>query len=330
MNGLPSRAERMSAVRDARGGWLRVEATGGKWTADGSTRPDVAYDFRRHGMRAGMDFAMGETGRVGVSVHGLRGSAEMTRGGEFEVSGEGLGVNAAVTAGDIRIDVQAAATRYEAELTSSQGRVLKDGAKGRGFALGVEAGRSVAMGGGASLTPRLGLEWSRVSLEDFRDTRLATPVSMDDARSIRGRVGLTAETALGPDAASGRVYGSVDVEREFQRGTSVTVEDDLLETIGRSTGLRLGVGGSLGMGDGLVLRGGADWMTDGGGTNGFGGRLELNVRFQTAPPGAAGGVRSVPGARGPCRSVRPSVSPDAASRTRRPCTRRGRMRNASA
>ena len=278
MNGLPSRAERMSAVRDARGGWLRVEAAGGKWTADGSTRPDVAYDFRRHGMRAGMDFAMGETGLVGVSVHGLRGSAEMTRGGKFEVSGEGLGVNASVTAGDIHVDIQAAATRYEAELTSSQGTVLKDGAKGRGFALGVEAGRSVAMGGGASLTPRLGLEWSRVSLEDFRDTRLAT-VSMDDARSMRGRVGLTAETALGPDAASGRVYGSVDVEREFQRGTSVTVEDDLLETTGRSTGLRLGVGGSLGMGDGVVLRGGADWMTGGGGTNGFGGRLELNVRF---------------------------------------------------
>ena len=279
MNGLPSRAERMSAVRDARGGWLRVEAAGGKWTADGSTRPDVAYDFRRHGMRAGMDFAMGETGLVGVSVHGLRGSAEMTRGGEFEVSGEGLGVNASVTAGDIHIDVQAAATRYEAELTSSEGTVLKDGAKGRGFALGVEAGRSVAMGGGVSLTPRLGLEWSRVSLEDFRDTRDATPVSMDDARSMRGRVGLTAETALGPDAASGRVYGSVDVEREFRRGTSVTVEDDLLETTGRSTGLRLGVGGSLGMGDGVVLRGGADWMTGGGGTNGFGGRLELNVRF---------------------------------------------------
>ena len=279
MNGLPSRAERMAAVRDARGGWLRVEAAGGRWTADGSTRPDVAYDFRRHGMRAGMDFAMGETGRVGVSVHGLRGSAEMTRGGEFEVSGEGLGVNAAVTAGDIHIDVQAAATRYEAELTSSQGRVLKDGAKGRGFALGVEAGQLIAMGGGVSLTPRLGLEWSRVSLEDFRDTRDATPVSMDDARSMRGRVGLTAETALGKEAASGHVYGSLDVEREFQRGTSVTVEDDLLETTGRSTGLRLGVGGSLGMGDGVVLRGGADWMTGGGGTNGFGGRLELNVRF---------------------------------------------------
>ena len=66
----------------------------------------------------------------------------------------------------------------------------------------------------------------------------------------------------------------MDVEREFQRGTSVTVEDDLLETTGRSTGLRLGVGGSLGMGDGVVLRGG-------GGTNGFGGRLELKVRFRS-------------------------------------------------
>ena len=91
--------------------------------------------------------------------------------------------------------------------------MLKDGAKGRGFALGVEAGQLIAVGGGVSLTPRLGPEWSRVSLEDFRDTGDATPVSMDDARSMRGRVGLTAEMALGPEAASGRVYGSVDVER---------------------------------------------------------------------------------------------------------------------
>ncbi len=81
MNDLPTCAERMSAARDGKGARVQVETAGGKWKADTSTRPDVAYDHRRHRMRAGMDFAVGEAGRVGVSAHGLRGSAEMTQGG---------------------------------------------------------------------------------------------------------------------------------------------------------------------------------------------------------------------------------------------------------
>ena len=149
MNDLPTWAERTSAARDARGGWVQVETAGGKWKADRSTRPDVAWDHRRHGVRAGMDFAVGEAVRAGVSVHGLRGSAEMTRGdGKAKLSGNGVGVNATTTmAGDVQVDARAAVTWYDVDLTSSNGRALKDGAKGRGHALG-GGGRSPHGGGG--------------------------------------------------------------------------------------------------------------------------------------------------------------------------------------
>ena len=108
MNDLPTRAERMSAPRDARGGWMRVEAGSGKWKADTSTRPNLRYDHRRYGVRAGMDFAVSETVRLGFSAHLLEGKAEMASplGGdnEIDVSGTGVGVHAtAMMAGGVHV-----------------------------------------------------------------------------------------------------------------------------------------------------------------------------------------------------------------------------------
>ena len=281
MNDLPTWAERRSAARDGEGAWVQVESAGGKWKADTSTRPDVAYDHHRHGVRAGRDFAVGEAGRVGVSVHGLRGSAVMTRGGgEARLTGTGVGVNAATAiAGDFYVDARAAVTWYDVDLSSSSGRALKDGAKGRGHALGVEAGRTMALGDGVSLTPRIGLAWSRVSLDDFTDARLArdSRVSMEDADSLAGRVGVM--TAAGSEDAPGRVFASADVEHEFKEETSVNVAGARLETSARSTAVRLGVGGEFSVGEGVVLRARVDWATSGGDTSEYGGGVELNLRF---------------------------------------------------
>ena len=64
MNGLPSYAERMSAVRDGNGGWARVEAVRGEWRAkkaspDGATPGKLAYDHRRIVGRAGVGLRRG-------------------------------------------------------------------------------------------------------------------------------------------------------------------------------------------------------------------------------------------------------------------------------
>ena len=281
MNDLPTYAERMSAARDGKGGWVQVETAGGKWKADRSTESNVAYDHRRHGVRAGMDFAVGEGGRAGVSVHGLRGSADMTRsGGEVELSGGGLGVNAtAMVAGDVHVDAQAAVTWYDVDVDSATGRSLKKDASGRGYALGVEAGRRMSVMDGVSVTPRGGLVWSKVSLDDFTDS-LGPRVSVKDADSLVGRVGLMVDRAVGSEEAPGRVFGSVDVEHEFKDETSVNVPGSpLLKTTARSTGVRLGFGGEFGVDEGVVLRVRADYTTSGGDTNEYGAGVQLNLRF---------------------------------------------------
>ena len=177
------------------------------------------------------------------------------------------------------MDARAAVTWYDVDPSSSSGRALKDGAKGRGHALGVEAGRTMALGDGVSLTPRIGLAWSRVSLDDFTDARLArdSRVSMEDADSLAGRVGVM--TAAGSEDAPGRVFASADVEHEFKEETSVNVAGARLETSARSTAVRLGVGGEFSVGEGVVLRARVDWATSGGDTSEYGGGVELNLRF---------------------------------------------------
>ena len=94
MNGLPSYAERTAAARDGNGGWARVEMARGEWQAKKAETETMgggklAYDHRRSVGRAGVDFLAGESARVGVSVHALRGKAEMGGVGRSSWTGWG-------------------------------------------------------------------------------------------------------------------------------------------------------------------------------------------------------------------------------------------------
>ena len=280
MNDLPSYAERTAAARDAHGAWARVEMARGEWQADSSTRPNVTYDHRRTGGRAGVDFIAGETSRVGVSVHALRGKAEMAGVGEAELDGRGAGLSATWLVGDLYVDVQAGATWYDAELDSATGRRLVDEVDGRGYALGLDVGNRMVMGEDLVVTPRAGLAWSKVDWDDFMDeVGSRAKVSVRRARSTKGRVGVMVDTAVGSEDAPGRVFGSVDVEHEFSDETSVDVSGNLLETTVKPTGVRLGLGGEFSLGEDVVLRARADYTTSGGDTSEYGGGLELNLRF---------------------------------------------------
>ena len=282
MNDLPSYAERTSAVRDANGAWARVEMARGEWQADkAATAGKLAYDHRRAGGRAGVDVLAGETGRVGVSMHVLRGKAEMTGVGEAELDGTGAGLSATWLVGDLYVDVQGGATWYDAELDSAtgSGRLVNE-VDGRGYALGLDVGNRMVMGEDLVVTPRAGLAWSKVDLDDFMDeVGSGAKVSVRDARSTKGRVGVMVDTAVGSEDAPGRVFGSVDVEHEFSDETSVDVSGNLLETTVKPTGVRLGLGGTFSLGEDVVLRARADYTTSGGDTSEYGGGLELNLRF---------------------------------------------------
>ena len=278
MNGLPSYGERLAAARSETGGWARVETSRGEWAAEESTQADLAYDHDRSGVRAGIDAAMGRNGRLGVSMHGMQGSAELSGAGEVELSGMGMGVSATVMAGGVYIDAQAQATWFDLELSSSKGRTLKDGVDGLGYALGVEVGRPLAMGRSLSLVPRVGLAWSQVSLDDFTDQMgSGARVSVEDAESLMGRLGVGLEA----DAGGGlRLFASVDATQEFSEETEARVSGTQLKASSETTGLRAGLGGVHSWGEGrYALQGSASYTSGGSDNSAFGGGLSLSVRF---------------------------------------------------
>ena len=280
MNGLPSRAERMSAARDGAGGWALVEAAGGKWTAGRATHPGLTYRHSRYGARAGVDVAAGEDAVLGLSAHGFRGSAKTASSGKAKLSGMGLGVHAAALLdGGVHLDAQAAATWYDVDVESLDAR--KNDVKGRGYAVGLEVGRRMSAGAGVSLTPRAGLLWSDAALGSFdevtknNDLSGAT-VAVKDAASLAGAVGVSVESVVDGGA---RLFGSLDVSHEFSGRTEASVSGTALKSSAKKTSLRVGVGGAFDLGDGAALRGSANYATAGSGNNGFGGGLSLAVQF---------------------------------------------------
>ena len=285
LNGLPGFRERMAAPRSAQGGWARVEALRGKWKAEASTSGKesgvgLEHRHRRHGIQVGLAGALGEEALLGVSLHHRRGSAEVSEGGDLELSGTGAGVSGTWVREEVYVDVQAAMTGYEADLTSSRRGVLKKDVSGHGHALGVEAGRRLALErlpAGVVLTPRAGLVHSRVSVDAFSDA-MDSRVTVDGARSLKGRVGVDAEVTLG-GAPGSRVFASVEVEHEFSTDRKVRVSGRELRSEADATWLRLGLDGAHTWEDGrYTLQGGMGYATSGGSYE-FGGGLSLMVQF---------------------------------------------------
>ena len=276
--------ERMAAARAEQGGWARVETVHGKWKADASASQklsgvELEYDHRRHGLQAGMDVAAGEDGLFGVSLHHRRGSADVSKGGKVELSGHGVGVSGAWGRDGVYVDVQAEATWYEADFTSSLRGALEQDVSGHGYALGVEAGRRIASGwAGMVLTPRAGLVHSRVFVGDFTD-RVGTQVSVEDGRSLKGRAGMVVEVKPQWWARGSRVFGSVDVEREFSKDRKVRVSGTELRSEADATWLRFGLNGSHVLDDGRWTVAGRVGYATSGGSHELGGGLHLKMRF---------------------------------------------------
>ena len=147
-------------------------------------------------------------------------------------------------------------------------------------ALGVEAGRRLALGGLPEweLTPRAGLTHSRVEVRGFTDA-VGTRVRVRDARGFLGRVGVQAEAKHGGSPHS-RVYASVDLEHEFEKGRAVEVSGTRLGSEADATWLRLGLKGEHASEDGRwTIAGGMHYATTSGGGYELGGGLSLGVRF---------------------------------------------------
>ncbi len=283
MSRMPSYAERVSAPRGSNGVWGRIEAASGEWTADKAatgkeaTGKELAYDHSRAGGRAGFDF-IGPNARVGLSVHMMKGKADMSGAGEIALNGAGFGASLTWTGGDFYVDVQAQATWFDAEIDADMSGKLEKDASGSGAGLGVEIGTRMALMEGAFITPRAGLTWTRADLGDFTDSRGANAarVSVEDASSAKGRLGVMVDA---PMADGGGLFATLDLEQEFSNETSVEVANLKFKTETSATALRLGLGGAFSLGEGVTLRASGHYEASGSGTSEIGGGASLSVSF---------------------------------------------------
>ena len=269
-----SHAERMAAPRASNGAWARVDASRGSWEAARSANVEVDYDHRGFSLQAGVDAALGEETQAGASVHWRRATAEVSQGGEIDARGVGVGLSATWASGPFYVDGQAAATLYDADLTSMLRGTLKDDARARGLSAALEAGRTVPVADGVAVTPRARVAYSSLSFSGFDDSAGAR-VSLDRGRSLTARAGALAERVFGES----RLFGSFDIEREFEAEAQLSVARTSLAAAGDETRWLAGVGAEHGWEDGRFTLRGALGYTGSGGAHDYGGRAGLSMRF---------------------------------------------------
>ena len=284
LNRLPTHRDRLSGLRSSTGTWVRIAAGGGEWRAKRSTSTGrIAYDHRGYGAQAGVDFGVGASGLWGVSAHRRMVKAKLSgRDGEIEAAGSGFGLSGAWRFGNgIYVDGQFEATWYKADLASGRRGALesKATAKGFGHAVGLEAGRRFGLGPGpwreVSLTPRARLVRSNVKVDAFTDPS-GRAVSLKGGGSLSSRAGVELEAS----GEAGRVFGSVELEREFRPDTRVEASGVGLSSKSAEMRALLALGGSHEWGDGrYAVRGVVRYAAARGGTHDYGGGMTLKVRF---------------------------------------------------
>ena len=160
--------------------------------------------------------------------------------------------------------------------------------------------KSIATTSGEGVSRRLSL-WRQTRLPGSKlallslshsgfDDSVGAQVSLDRGRSLTGRAGALAERVFG----EGRVFGSVDVEHEFDAETRMSVAGASFDTAGEETRRPAGVGAEHGWDDGgFALRGALGYTGSGGGMHDYGGRASLSMRFRPPPPrpGGSGAAR---------------------------------------
>ncbi len=287
LNALPAHGDRFAAAGAPRGAFARLDAAGGDRHPASSTA-QAHHDYRRFGFEAGIEGAAGERGVFAISVHHVRGRADVDTdadteagGGRVEITGTGARISGAwLPAENVYVSGQASATLYETDLDSDaalEGALARD-LSGRGYAAGVEIGRRLELGR-VTLTPRAGADWSMVEMSSFTDSANER-VSLDAGRRITARAGVRAESAALPGGA-GAMFATLDLERELSGAMETTAADrPPFKAEAEATWARLGLGAAHEWADGrIALRANANYAAARNGNRDFSGSASLTVRF---------------------------------------------------
>jgi fibronectin-binding autotransporter adhesin len=255
-------ASATDAMTPGDGLWMRVQGAGQTYKPEVTTS-GADYDISTWKTEAGMDAKLGDTSS-GTLVAGAALQAGRYQSNVVSVYGAGriktntYGINATLTwygNSGFYADGQWRWTRFNSDLYStSAAQVLKNGNKGSGYAVGVEAGQRFRLGEAWSLTPQVQVNYGRAVFNAFNDAYGAN-VSVQQGRGLIGRAGLALDYRNAWQGSRGAIdshlYAIANLYRDFEGATRVDVSGADLASRNERLWGGLGVGGSLDWGHGL-------------------------------------------------------------------------------
>ena len=204
--------------------WVRSSGGSGSYYPERSTIGSK-YRLNHIEVDAGRNVSLGEEIKGWISGRYVRGSADVsspTGGGILDAEEIGASIGArwqnanhyyaagCFSLSDYSIDI----------FSDTRGR-LKSGVGGNGNFLTFEAGRRIAFGKTAHLTPRAWLARSEVSMDKFTDA-VDSRVSFSDSERLTGGVGMMAETTRTWGDRELSLQGSLGIERIFRGAQTVS------------------------------------------------------------------------------------------------------------
>ena len=225
---------------------VRVRISGGR----GSYEPERArlgatYDFRRYAVEAGLELALDENLTGSLSLHHVRGTAQVAwphGGGEIEADGVGAAAGLAWRGADgYYARGRLAATLYEVDVSARRRGGLAGDIEARDQALRIEAGRRLAVGQTVTLAPRAWAARRWLSGGGFTDA-VGSRVSLADAAPLTAGAGVWAETAQAFDEGALTLRASADIERALGGAeTAAVVSGERLDSQASATRILLGL-----------------------------------------------------------------------------------------
>ncbi|MCQ1851203.1 autotransporter family protein [Neorhizobium galegae] len=275
--------------------WTRIDGTHAHFNPKTSTT-GTEYDVDTWTMQAGIDGMLHESGAGaligGVSFHVDTASADVSsRFGKGNIDTTGYGFDGTLTwygNSGFYVDSQAALTWYDSDLRSSSlNATLANGNDGFGYGLSVEAGQKIALTRQWSLTPQAQLAYSSVRFDRFTDAYGAV-VSLDDADSLTGRLGISADYDSDWKDATGQIsrakfYGIANLYYDFLDGSNVDVSGVSVASENRSLWGGLSLGGSRSWSDDRYAVYAEAFartsLKDFGGSNAIGAKVGFSVKW---------------------------------------------------
>lgn len=233
--------------------WARIDGSHSQLRAKSAT--GMKQDINTIIFQSGIDglFYDGENGKVFAGIFGSYGSAKGRVGsgfGDGEINTNGWSLGGAVTwyaANDFYLDGQAQMTWFNNELFSDTAHVsLTDDQDHRGYALSIEAGRKISLGGNWIIVPQSQFSWSSLDSGAFKDVWGAI-VDLERDSSILGRAGLSIEYNSKWQTTDGRnahstAYVITNFYKDFEASRNIRVSGTKFKNENQSNWMEVGSG----------------------------------------------------------------------------------------